>query len=64
MVKWIRNTKAFTLIEVMIVVVIIAILAVIAIPNIMGYLDKKNNKPAIEEKYEQPAKKGTHQGTY
>ncbi len=65
MVKWIRNTKAFTLIEIMIVVVIMAILVAIVIPNFINYVEKKRDKPAIEEKYEQPTeKKGTHQGIY
>jgi len=64
MVKWIRNTRAFTLIEVMIVIAIMAILTAIIIPNVAVYIESKRETPAIVEKHEQPAKKGTHQGIY
>jgi prepilin-type N-terminal cleavage/methylation domain-containing protein len=66
MVKWIKNTKAYTLIELMIVIVIIAILMAIAIPNFIGYMEKSKNrkeKPAIEQPYIQE-KKGGYQGVY
>ena len=66
MVNWIKNTKAFTLIEVMVVVAIIAILAAIVIPNFISIRDKTNKqkeRPAIEQPYEQE-KKGGHQGVY
>ena len=61
MVKWIKNTKAFTFIEVMVVVVIFAILLAIAIPNFISYLEKSNEKQQIEQIEK---KKGTHQGVY
>ena len=61
MVKWIKNTKAFTLIEVMVVVVIFAILMAIAIPNFMAYFEKSAKKQQIEQVEK---KKGTHQGIY
>ena len=63
MVKWIKNTKAFTLIELMIVVVIIGILVAVAVPNFMKYIDKGKDKPAVTEQY-QEKKKGGHQGVY
>ena len=65
MVNWIKNTRAFTLIEVMIVIVIIAILAAIVIPNAMVYMEssEQKEKPVIEQPYSQE-KKGGHQGVY
>ena len=69
MVKWIKNTKAFTLIEVMVVVVIIAIMLTVAIPNFISYFDKlKNNRVVKEQLYEQlndqKQNKSDHQGVY
>lgn len=66
MVKWIKNTKAFTLIEVMVVIAIMAILTAIVIPNFINYVDKlkSKEKPAVEQQYEQKKDKGGHQGVY
>lgn len=66
MVRWIKSTKAFTLIELMVVVAIIGILIAIVIPNFISYREKVNKqkeRPAIEQPYEQE-KKGGHQGVY
>ena len=46
MVKYSRNNKGFTLIELMIVVAIIGILAAIAIPNFMTYQAKARQSEA------------------
>ena len=69
MVKWIKNTKAFTLIEVMICVVIMAIMLAIAIPNFISYFDKlKNNRIVKEQLYKQlnnqKHNESDHQGVY
>jgi len=66
MVNWIKNTKAFTLVELMVVVAIIAILTAIVIPHFIAIRDKANKQketPAIEQPYKQE-KKGGHQGVY
>jgi len=60
MVKWIKNTKAFTMTELMIVIFIISILVAIAAPNFMRYYQKGQEKQHVE----QVEKKGTHQGIY
>lgn len=49
MLQKLRNSKAFTLIELMIVVCIIAILAAIAIPNFKKYLNKQKEQKQIEQ---------------
>ncbi|MGL4789788.1 MAG: type II secretion system protein [Anaerotignaceae bacterium] len=41
--KIIRNTKGFTLVELIIVMVIIAILAAALVPTMMGYIDDSKN---------------------
>lgn len=66
MVNWIKNTKAFTIIELMVVVAIIAIMAAIVIPNFIAIRNKikiDKQTQAIEQPYKQE-KKGGHQGVY
>jgi len=53
--KWLRNTKAFTLIEVMIVISIIAILAAIMIPNFIQYMDREK-QTVTEQTQSKPQK--------
>ena len=45
MIQKLRNTKGFTLIELMIVIMIIGIIAIIAVPNIVGYLNRDKYAP-------------------
>lgn len=37
MVKWLKNNKGFTLVEMMLVLVIIAVLVIITVPNVFKY---------------------------
>ena len=43
------TTKAFTLVEVLVVVAIIAIMAAVLIPNYLQYVDETNNRMDVLE---------------
>ena len=53
MLQKLRNTKAFTLIELMIVVAIIGLLAAFAIPNFIKFREKIRERQQIEQPAEQ-----------
>ncbi len=38
-----KNNKAFTLVELIVVLIILALLAAILIPSLIGYIDKAKN---------------------
>ena len=63
MVKWIKNTKAFTLIEIMVVVAIMGILLMIAIPNFIEHFEDSNNQ-RIDQPQGVPEKDSKYQGDY
>lgn len=44
-----KNTKGFTLVEIIVVLVILAILAAAAIPSMIGFVDKAHEKSAYNE---------------
>jgi len=46
--KWMRSSKGFTLIELMIVVAILAILSVVAVPAFIKYMRKAKTSEAID----------------
>ncbi len=46
-----RNSKGFTLLEVMIVIVLMSIVAVMGIPNFLGWVASYNLKTAANELY-------------
>jgi prepilin-type N-terminal cleavage/methylation domain-containing protein len=46
--KWIRNSRGFTLIELMIVVAILAILSVVAVPAFIKYMRKAKTSEAVD----------------
>ncbi len=60
--KWLRNTKAFTLIELMVVISIIAILAAIVIPNFIHYMNP--DKPYLTEPMKVPERPNKDVGDY
>jgi type IV pilus assembly protein PilA len=59
MIQKLRNSKAFTLIELMVIIAIIAILAALVIPNFKKYRNdaKLKNDKQIEEPIEEPIQK-------
>jgi general secretion pathway protein G len=47
--RWVQNSKGFSLIELMITLVVIGIITAIAIPNLMGAIDRGKQKRTLAD---------------
>lgn len=56
MLQKLRNVKAFTIMELMVVIAIVAIIAAIVIPNFIKHAGKYKNSKKSEIQIEEPVK--------